>query len=346
MKALLTVLIPTFNREDRLRKTLPAFLKEKSENIEFLVCDNGSTDGTENYIKKIQKKEKKLRYIKNHTNIGMNRNIYRGFLETNTNWISIFSDDDFIEKGFLSELVECIKKNSNCGLVLSAAKGVKKKFNVTTLVKKGVEAIETSFIYSGSITAFTFDKSKLDQQYWKLDNSIYPQIRIGVNISLNYDMVYHVGNSKLIYGQWNDSIISISKSRPLDYGVFERLNILEEITKKLEMEKQKKTFHKSSLTLFNWSISIFIKFYIENKSYAIKYLNYLLNHKKIGTSAIFFGISFNRLLTNKTINFNDKILIFYALVKSFVKSTTSLNFYFSLYYIIRSLKFLKKKLNR
>ena len=53
MKALLTVLIPTFNREDRLRKTLPFFLEEKLDNIEFLVCDNGSTDGTENYIKKI-----------------------------------------------------------------------------------------------------------------------------------------------------------------------------------------------------------------------------------------------------------------------------------------------------
>ena len=46
MKTLLTVLIPTFNREDRLRKTLPIFLNEKTDNIEFLVCDNGSTDGT------------------------------------------------------------------------------------------------------------------------------------------------------------------------------------------------------------------------------------------------------------------------------------------------------------
>ena len=66
----------------------------------------------------------------------MNRNIYRGFLEAKTNWISIFSDDDYIEKGFLSELVKCIKENPNCGLVISAAKGVKKFFNETTILKK------------------------------------------------------------------------------------------------------------------------------------------------------------------------------------------------------------------
>ena len=125
--------------------------------------------------------------------------------------------------------------------------------------------------------AFTFDKSKLDEQYWKLDNSIYPQIRIAVNISLNHDMVYQVSKNKPIYGHWNDTIISISKSRPLDYGVFERIDILNEITKRLEREKQKKLFHKSSLTLFNWSISKFIQMHDSNKIHAIKYFKYFIS---------------------------------------------------------------------
>jgi glycosyltransferase involved in cell wall biosynthesis len=344
MKALLTILIPTFNREDRLRKTLPYFLKEKSENIEFLVCDNGSTDGTESYIKKVQKKEKRLNYVKNHTNIGMNRNIFRGFLEAKTNWISIFSDDDYIEKGFLSELEDCIEQNPNCGLVISSEKRSPKKFNKTTLIKKGVKAIETSFIYSGSIMAFTFDKTKFNQQDWNLDNSIYPQIRIGVNISLNHDVVFLVGRNKPIYGQWNDSIISISKSRTLDYGLFERVDILQEVTAKLEVKKQQKMFNKSSVTLFNWAISKFIQMYYENENYAMKYFKYILRHKKIGTSAIFFGVSFVRLATNNKIDLSTKIQIYFALGKSGLKSIINPNFYSSLNYMIQNLNYLIKKI--
>jgi len=117
----LTVLIPTYNRANRLVKSLNSYLSEDLKNVEFLVIDNDSSDNTflslKNYIE-----NGKIRYEKNYKNIGANRSLYFGFLKAKSKWICILPDDDYLEKGFLSELIIATKKNSNKGLIIPAQK--------------------------------------------------------------------------------------------------------------------------------------------------------------------------------------------------------------------------------
>ena len=65
----LSVLVPTYKRIDRLRKTFPKLIEEASDEIEFIVIDNASNDGTESFIKNLIVKDIRIRYYKNPTNI-------------------------------------------------------------------------------------------------------------------------------------------------------------------------------------------------------------------------------------------------------------------------------------
>ena len=232
MKPLLSVIIPTYNRIDRLKETFPLLMKERSNEIEFIVLDNSSGDGTEDYIKSFINIDSRIRYIKNQTNIGANRSIYRGYLESKSNWICFIPDDDFIEKGFLTELTEVIGKNQDCGVIFNAnVDNIALNHTSSRRIKSGIEALKVSFNLSGVITGLTFNKKYIKQEYWTLDNSIYPQIGLAVNLSLTNDIYIHLPKNKIIIGK-EDSIDSIVNSRLIDYGIIERLEILMKASKK------------------------------------------------------------------------------------------------------------------
>lgn len=48
-----SIVIPTFNSEKTIKKTLETIINQTYQNIEIIISDNGSTDNTINIIKKI-----------------------------------------------------------------------------------------------------------------------------------------------------------------------------------------------------------------------------------------------------------------------------------------------------
>ena len=50
MKPLISVVIPTYQRRDKLKVTLDSVLSQTYENYEVLIMDDGSTDGTKEMV--------------------------------------------------------------------------------------------------------------------------------------------------------------------------------------------------------------------------------------------------------------------------------------------------------
>ena len=50
MKPLISVVIPTYQRRDKLKVTLDSVLSQTYDNYEVLIMDDGSTDGTKEMI--------------------------------------------------------------------------------------------------------------------------------------------------------------------------------------------------------------------------------------------------------------------------------------------------------
>lgn len=65
---LVSVVIPTYNRIDTLPAAIHSVLNQTYENLELIVMDDGSEDGTEEYVKSIS--DKRVRYKRSDINLG------------------------------------------------------------------------------------------------------------------------------------------------------------------------------------------------------------------------------------------------------------------------------------
>ena len=66
----ISVVLPTFNRINRIKKCLPSFLKTEVKDVQFIIIDNNSNDGTWNYLKSVAINDARVKIYKNPQNIG------------------------------------------------------------------------------------------------------------------------------------------------------------------------------------------------------------------------------------------------------------------------------------
>lgn len=338
----LSVIIPTFNRRDRLKKSLSNYIDEKINSVEFLVIDNCSDDNTEDLVQLMIKQDNRIKYFKNPQNLGYNRNLFRGYLEAKSNWICILPDDDAIEKGFLSELVEFIDNNPKSSLILPAQKNednhIKNLFFTKTTKLSGIEAFKLAFKSSGAVTGFTFNKLSLDQKQWNLDNSIYPQIRIALTLALENDVIYFKPQNCPII-KFNDDIMTMindSMNRPKDFGVFERVKILNDVSKRINSKKLK-TLFELEIGLYFWATNLALQMSERNENYSKAYIKHLFTNKILKKSAIFIAISFVNLVLKKRKKDLNYIL-FTQTLKALPSALFSLNFYNGVFFLLMNLK--------
>ena len=92
-KYLLSICIPTYNRASIIRDCVDSCLEINSKNIEIVVTDNASTDGTYNELKDI--KDSRFKYFRNNQSIGY-ENIVRCILNSSGKYALVISDEDKI----------------------------------------------------------------------------------------------------------------------------------------------------------------------------------------------------------------------------------------------------------
>ena len=102
---LITVFTPTYNRGHLLQRAYEALCRQENDNFEWLIVDDGSTDNTEEIVKKWQAENKIIiRYIKKEN--GGVGSAYKCAIEnTDTELIIAIDSDDYLPDGGI-ELIE------------------------------------------------------------------------------------------------------------------------------------------------------------------------------------------------------------------------------------------------
>ena len=102
---LVSILVPVYNRVNIIAETLDSALAQTYKNIEIIVVDNASTDGTWEVICDCAKKDSRIRAFQNESNLGPVRNWLRCVEEARGAFAKILWSDDLIAPDFLIETV-------------------------------------------------------------------------------------------------------------------------------------------------------------------------------------------------------------------------------------------------
>src|SRR4030042_2276184 len=97
---LLSICVPTYNREDCLKRLLDNIIPqvlESKEKIEVCISNNASTDNTKKIVMMFKEKYTDLlKYSENKENLGFDRNVLRVVNMAEGEFIWTLSDDDLI----------------------------------------------------------------------------------------------------------------------------------------------------------------------------------------------------------------------------------------------------------
>jgi len=113
-----SIIIPTFNRENYLHQTIASALSQDYPNVEVIVSDNASTDNTEESVKRYHL-DSRFKYFRNEKNLGMVGNQRRGLFEYSSgDWALVLDSDDYLcDNSYIRKAVKLIEENKNVVLV-------------------------------------------------------------------------------------------------------------------------------------------------------------------------------------------------------------------------------------
>ncbi|MCR4275098.1 MAG: glycosyltransferase [Candidatus Campbellbacteria bacterium] len=117
---MITIVLATYNREDTLPKSLRSVLKQTHQDIEVLVVDDGSTDGTEQLMKAIT--DPRVRYIKLSNNSGASMVRNRGIQEARGDYILVWDSDDELYPYALEKIISTFKQQPTVSIVSAPAR--------------------------------------------------------------------------------------------------------------------------------------------------------------------------------------------------------------------------------
>lgn len=114
----ISVIIPTYNRVDKIERSVRSVLEQTYQNIEVLVIDDASTDKTKEAIESIE--DERIRYICLEENGGASVARNAGVTFADTEWIAFHDSDDAWRKDKLEKQMAYAKEHPECELIYTA----------------------------------------------------------------------------------------------------------------------------------------------------------------------------------------------------------------------------------
>lgn len=102
-KSIVSIITISFNSAKTIEKTILSVINQTYENIEYIIIDGGSTDGTIDIIKKYQDK---ITYWISEPDRGISDAFNKGILASHGNIIGIINSDDWYEIDAIESVIK------------------------------------------------------------------------------------------------------------------------------------------------------------------------------------------------------------------------------------------------
>lgn len=179
---LISIIVPVYNVSKYLEKCVQSLIVQEYKNIEIILVDDGSTDGSGELCDVLAKEDERIKVI-HKQNGGLSSARNAGIKFCSGDYIGFVDSDDYIEPQMYSKLMCALKKN-NADMVLCGFKCVDENGEVL----EKIDGVRTELLSQEDM----FDRiDTKNQKYWcyviawnKLysraifDNVLFPEGRI------------------------------------------------------------------------------------------------------------------------------------------------------------------------
>ena len=164
----ISICIPVFNGEEFLEKTLESLIHQvkNNSNVELVMIDDNSTDGSYEILSRYQKDYKFITLIRNSTTIGMDKNFSKVINKAKTEYVWFFGQDDILIEGAIDKILKNINSVEAPELIYVNYKQMDHHMNSVLCPSY----IDTQFLSRKKITGdYFFDNKK---EYFKCFESL------------------------------------------------------------------------------------------------------------------------------------------------------------------------------
>ena len=114
--SMVSVGMPVFNGERTIRVALESVLAQTHENLEVLVYNNGSTDGTEAIVLDFERNDPRVKYRAGKANLGPSHSFSETFRMSSGPYFMWLADDDELESSFVERGVDLLESDPDIGV--------------------------------------------------------------------------------------------------------------------------------------------------------------------------------------------------------------------------------------
>ena len=132
----ISVIIPVYNAEKYLEKCVGSVLAQAEKDLEFILVDDGSTDGSGSLCDSLAEKDSRIKVIhKENGGVSSARN--RGLAEAAGEYIAFIDSDDWIEPDMYRNMLRAARENAADVVMCDA---VKEYYNKSELFTQDIQS--------------------------------------------------------------------------------------------------------------------------------------------------------------------------------------------------------------
>lgn len=196
IKTLVSIIVPVYNVENYLEKSLDSILRQTHKNIEIIVVNDGSTDKSREILTKYEKKYyyKLIVYDKDNGGLSSARNY--GIERAKGDYIAFVDSDDTIDENMISEMVEKICEY-DCDIAMCGRYDIYNKKQIEKYSLNNPWILNSEEVLKNMLIRNKMDFAACDKLYRK---ELWQNIRFpeGKNHEDMYTIPYIIRKSKKI----------------------------------------------------------------------------------------------------------------------------------------------------
>ena len=336
-KPKISIFLPIYNKEKYLFRSIKSLQMQTIKDLEIVAINDGSTDNSLKVLRKLSKKDIRIKVINNDRNHGLLYSRAMGMINSTGEYVMNLDPDDKLDDVDNLELLYNKAKNTNSDLVIFLLKRIplnkseEERYNYLNKM----QLMQDDFLITNKfinrklvLKAYNVFKKKIHKNKWNYheDNIWNILVRKFSNSSITFNKFIY------IYKRNNESLMLNSDNINDVKNRVYRIKTIQEINNNCDINEFKKYYNNAIIffnnsiinnnelknILFHISVNFMNQYYYNETLY--KEVNFAVN--KISDNKI---IIFNKFYSENIMNYLIHICIFKFLQNNFNKKILSIN---------------------